>query len=102
MKPPSNAPVYAGMYKGLAEITRKHGYALAVHGSLDRDMDLIAVPWIESPSSPDEVLKAITETFAIRTVGELTSKPHGRLCQTIVISSGDVFIDLSFMPVMTR
>ena len=48
MKPANRAAVYAAaLYPDLAEIAREHGYALAVHGSLARDFDLIAVPWRE-------------------------------------------------------
>lgn len=97
---PNNAPTYMCLYPGLASIARAHGYALAVHGSLARDMDLIAVPWIDSPKSPEMVISAIESEFAIKRIGELTSAPHGRMIQTIGISFGECFIDLSFMPVI--
>ena len=29
----------------IRQIARKHGWAIGVHGSLKRDIDLIAVPW---------------------------------------------------------
>jgi hypothetical protein len=95
---PNNAPTYMCLYPGLAEIARANGYALAVHGSLARDMDLIAVPWIESPEPPEKVIAAIESQFAIKRIGELTGAPHGRMIQTIGISFGECFIDLSFMP----
>lgn len=87
------------LYPGLAEIARANGYALAVHGSLARDMDLIAVPWIESPSCPEQVIVAIETAYGIRRIGSLTPAAHGRLVQTIGIQFGECFIDLSFMPV---
>ncbi len=96
---PNNAPTYMCLYPGLAEIARAHGYALAVHGSLARDMDLIAVPWVESPSEPEDVVAAIEERYGIRRIGILTPAPHGRMVQTIGIQFGECFIDLSFMPV---
>lgn len=95
----NNAPTYMCLYPGLAEIARANGYALAVHGSLARDMDLIAVPWIDSPSSPEVVIAAIESAYGIRRVGDLTDALHGRMVQTIGILFGDCFIDLSFMPV---
>ena len=95
---PSFAPIYCGLYPGLAEIAKSHGYALAVHGSLARDFDLICVPWTESPSEPEKVVRSITTTFALRTVGEPEIKAHGREAWTISISFGECFIDLSFMP----
>lgn len=94
----NNAPTYMCLYPGLAEIARANGYALAVHGSLARDMDLIAVPWIDSPSSPEVVIAAIESAYGIRRIGGLTRAPHGRLVQTIGIQFGECFIDLSFMP----
>lgn len=49
MNPATYAPMYAALYPSLAEIARTHGWALAVHGTLGRDMDLICVPWTEAP-----------------------------------------------------
>lgn len=98
MKEPNYAPMYAALYPGLAKITRTHGYALAVHGTLGRDMDLICVPWVEAPSDPAEVVKEITETFDIRTIGEPNTTHHGRERWTVSIGFGECFIDLSFMP----
>lgn len=93
----NNAPTYMCLYPGLAEISRAHGYALAVHGSLARDMDLIAVPWVENPSDPEVVISAIESAYGIHRIGHLTFAPHGRLVQTIGIQFGECFIDLSFM-----
>lgn len=98
MKPANNAPVYAAIYSELAEITRKHGYALAIHGSLIRDFDVIAIPWIEFPNDPDVVIKEITETFDIKVVGECAEKFHGRKCYSISIGFGECQLDFSFMP----
>lgn len=99
MKPSVYAPMYCALYPQLAEITRKHGYALAVHGTLQRDMDLICVPWVESPSEPADVVKEITTEFAIKLVGGPPAiKEHGREAWTISIGFGECFIDLSFMP----
>lgn len=98
MKPASYAPVYCALYPQLAEIARKHGYAMAVHGSLQRDFDLTCIPWIERPSEPAAVVTEITETFAIRTVGEPDTTFHGRERWTISVAFGECFLDLSFMP----
>jgi hypothetical protein len=99
MKDPNYAPMYCALYPGLAKITRKHGYALAVHGTLGRDMDLICVPWIYEASPPEDVLNEITSTYALRLVGGPPEyKEHGRLSYTISIGFGECFIDISFMP----
>lgn len=99
MKPTNNAPIYIGLYKELAEIARKHGYAMAVHGSLARDMDLICIPWIDDADEPQVVVDAITREFAFKETDEPPSvREHGRLVYTLLVSFGDCFIDLSFTP----
>lgn len=98
MKPSNLAPIYCGLYPQLSEIARKHGYAMAVHGSLGRDFDLICIPWIEKPCEPIDVVKEITDTFAIKTVGQPDMTFHGRERWTVSVSFGECFIDLSFMP----
>lgn len=101
MKAVNYAPVYACMYPELAELTRKHGYALAIHGSLSRDFDLVCIPWsLEQPSAPQTVVDNICSEFAIQTVGEPETKQHGRLVYTITLSYGECFLDLSFMPAL--
>lgn len=64
MKPANLAPVYCALYPALAEIARKHGYAMAIHGTMARDFDLICIPWVETPSKPEEVVSEITATYA--------------------------------------
>lgn len=98
MKKPNYAPVYAALYPGLAEITRNHEYALAIHGTLGRDMDLVCIPWGEHPSESKEVVKEITETFNIRQIGESNITHHGRERYSISTGFGECCIDLSFMP----
>jgi hypothetical protein len=97
---PSYAPVYAAaLYPEIATIAREHGYALAVHGSLQRDFDLIGIPWVENPSDPQVVVDALTSRYAIREIGGPPSdKLHGRRAWTLSIGFGACAIDLSFMP----
>lgn len=98
---PNYAPVYAAaLYPKLARICIDHGYALAVHGSLARDFDVIAVPWVENPSSSEAVIKAITDTFAAEHIGEIGHREHGRTIYTLSIGFGECFLDFSFMPVL--
>ena len=99
MKPANYAPVYCALYPELAVIARRHGYAMAIHGTLGRDMDLICIPWVDAPSDPQSVVDEITSTFAIKTIGgPPTKKPHGREAWTISVGHGRCAIDLSFMP----
>lgn len=96
---PSFGPVYAAaMYPGLAAIAQRHGYALACHGSLARDLDLIAVPWADTVSKHLEVIKDITSHYAVRLIGECQIKNHGRCSYMLSCGFGDCSIDLSFTP----
>lgn len=98
MKAATNAPVYAALYHDFAEVARKHGYALAIHGSLQRDFDVVAVPWSVRPSDPMEVINDLCKEFAIENVSGPEQKLHGRLAWTIAIGFGESRLDLSFMP----
>jgi hypothetical protein len=86
------------MYPALADISRSHGYALAAHGSMSRDFDLVCIPWVENPGDPQAVVDAFCEHFAIRQVGDPVEHLHGRLVFTIIVQFGECFLDLSFMP----
>jgi len=98
MKDPTLAPIYACLYPELTAIARKHGYAMAVHGTLGRDFDLICIPWIEYPSEPQSVVDEIVTTFALKQVDKPTFHLHLRLVYTLTLAFGECFLDLSFMP----
>lgn len=98
MKPANNAPAYCSIYAEFAEVFRRHGYALAIHGSLARDFDLIGIPWIENPSTPEDVLMDLEREFAVKLVGKGTPKLHGRVAFSLVFWGGSAFLDVSFMP----
>jgi hypothetical protein len=95
------APAYVvGIYPGLVETAKKLGYALALHGSVARDLDLVAVPWTDEAAKPEELLKAICDTFDLETnnkMGLPDQRPHGRLSWSIPLWWG-AYIDLSVYP----
>lgn len=96
---PNFGPVYAAaMYAELAAIARRHGYALAVHGSLARDLDLIAIPWVEDAGDPQKVIDEILAEYAVEWIGSIGQKPHGRIAYTLSVGWGNCSIDLQFMP----
>lgn len=98
MKPATFAPWYAALYPQFAEIARKHGYALAVHGSMSRDFDVVAIPWADEVSEPRAVIDDVLSQFAVDKIGEPGPKNHGRIAYTLGIGFGDCFADWSFMP----
>jgi hypothetical protein len=100
MKPANYGPFYAaGLYPQLAEIFRSHGYALAVHGSLASDFDLIAVPWVEEAGDPQAIAEEINSKFAAKfSKTDYATRPHGRIAYKLNLSFGDCSLDVSFMP----
>lgn len=59
--------LYAYYFYPLKEVALKYGYNLVLHGSLNRDMDLVAIPWQEKLGSHDEMI----EEFAVTIGGDL-------------------------------
>jgi hypothetical protein len=98
MKDANYAPVYCALYPKLAEIARSFGYALSIHGTLGRDMDLILVPWTDEPSTFQTVIDAFVSKFSLTAVDSISIKNHGRRVQTLSLAFGECFIDLSCMP----
>lgn len=98
MKRPGYAPIYCCMYPELADFVKYYGYALGVHGSMNRDFDLICVPWRKAVTSHGTVVKKLIEVFALEQIGEPEVKNHGRVAYTLAVSFGECFFDLSFMP----
>jgi len=96
----------------LRERAKELGYAIGVHGTLKRDIDLIACPWSEE-AVPAEVLAEALRVVAEKINGFAASnelevdeyfmagspgaKAHGRLCWTFHLGGGP-YIDLSVMP----
>ena len=77
------------------------GYAIAVHGSLARDIDLIAVPWRDLETGGGYLAQrlhgVVNAVFSSATLSEPTLKPHGRRAWMIRFC-GAHYIDLSVMP----
>jgi hypothetical protein len=88
------------------------GYAIGIHGSLRRDIDLIAAPWREAPVPPERLIEnleqvclAVVGSFAKKDAAGMVSKPCGRLAQSIYLTPfyGDgPYLDISVMPVVER
>lgn len=97
---------YACVLESLRKIAFKCGYALAVHGSLENDLDLIAVRWNDNYESPTYLMEAfVTElshyhfSFGEMDTIELT-QPEFRYKNQIhyaIPIIGDWFIDLTII-----
>lgn len=96
---------------GMRRAAKDAGYAITVHGSLNRDIDLVAIPWVDRDvSSPDDLLNSLVG--AVRSIVGTAAchdkaweqKPHGRLAKIILAFCGQnsAHIDLSVMPPMEK
>lgn len=50
---------YISRLPAIREAAKRCGYAIGLHGSLRRDMDLIAVPWVDEHTDADTLARAI-------------------------------------------
>lgn len=101
MKPANWGPFYAaGLYPRLAEHFREHGYALAVHGSVASDFDLVAVPWVEDAADPQHVIDTLAPKVAAKFAryDDPTPRPHGRIAYKLALSFENCALDISFTP----
>jgi len=104
---------FAASLPQLQAVARKQGYALAVHGSMATDFDLIACPWTEEATDAETLAAALCECVGghVRLLeGRLIGrnpgwKPHGRLAYSFYLSktpdgltSYGPYLDLSIMP----
>lgn len=97
-------------YSVLAKCARNHGYALTVHGSMLRDVDLVAIPWVRRCHAPSTLMKALkgivlamagNEKVYVRINKEPTLKPHGRLGWSLYFSR-DAYLDVSIAAASIR
>lgn len=94
----------------LRAAARQCGYGLGVHGSLRRDLDLIATPWVEEYCTKHELACALHKAACGLTQSSYEwgyDKPHGRITTTMPIcwvnfknqgtKRGSGYIDLSIV-----
>lgn len=96
--------LYNRLIGPLRDKARELGYALAVHGSLIRDIDLVACPWIAEAVDAQTLAESLLEVAAKHNNGTAFLragcpgyKPHGRLVWSLHLGDGP-YIDLSVMP----
>lgn len=98
----------------IREAAREYGYAIGLHGSMRRDLDLIAVPWRDGAADKDNLAHAISmAACGLAREGrkyQWEAKPAGRIATSLPLcwtdhdnpEFGDVpgmgHIDLSVMP----
>lgn len=94
-------PDYARYYTMIRTTAWQCGYAIGLHGSFTRDLDLIAAPWTPQALPPELLIKQIEwRTDLKRQEEAFREKPHGRMCWSLLLPgfTDPRWIDLSVMP----
>lgn len=98
---------YAQLLPRLKLIANEHGYALAIHGSMTTDMDIILVPWTDEAASANVVVEALrveVQGQGGKHFPNPEAKPHGRMAWSFYFDdfsarqSSGPYLDISVMP----
>lgn len=98
--------IYAQLLPKIRAAAKGLGYAIAIHGSMQRDLDLLAVPWVDEAAPAESLVAVIAEDVHGYVIGDVTARgaiesptaqPHGRKSWNICWG-GKPMIDLSIMP----
>ena len=92
---------YASMYEDIRKFAMDNGWAVALHGSLSSDMDIMAMPWAETAIGFEKFIAKIADLFDDNILSAnylitFNEKPFGRTVATIPIWE-DFYIDISTM-----
>lgn len=79
------------------EAARTMGYAIGEHGSHQRDLDLIAVPWCIEAVAWEDLVAHICLAVNARQIGKAEIKPFNRIAVTLQIDGWFRPIDLSII-----
>lgn len=95
------AVFFAAMWEDLKNAAISHGWALGLHGSLNSDMDIMAMPWDEHASSSDVMINQLclcfTEAAQIeKNILVSTDKPNNRIVYTLPIWD-DFYLDINII-----
>ncbi len=86
----------------IRELAREVGYAIAVHGTQERDLDIVAAPWTTDAVGNHALLKHLAKGLQINGkpafVRAIERKPHGRYAATILMEGAFKDIDISIYP----
>ncbi len=89
---------YLARLPAIKETARLHGYAIAIHGSMIRDFDLVAIPWAVDCSDLEPLLRDIViASEGVLQEGSPSNKPFGIKSANIMIG-GHLYIDLKIIP----
>lgn len=95
------AVFYACMWEDFRKSALDCGWALGLHGSLNSDMDIMAMPWIEGCASVDAMIESLERCLTkpddqIFKTTKSTDKPNNRIVYTIHIFA-DFYLDINII-----
>ncbi len=81
--------LYTYYFLQLKELALEFGYNLVIHGSMNRDLDLIAIPWVNDPKPQLEMIKSLADWIG-GSVDEsiIGTLPGGRTSYVINLNRG--------------
>lgn len=92
------AAFYACMWDDFRQAAMNKGWALALHGSLSSDMDIMAMPWVENASPVWDLVFALKKCFDNPKAIDVTETdmPNNRRVFTLSIWS-DFYLDINII-----
>lgn len=79
------------------ELARFCGYAIGEHGTKERDLDVIAAPWVEQAVPADILIEFICGGMNAKVVSK-SEKPLGRKAYSLQVDGYFKILDISVMP----
>lgn len=98
------AVFYACMWEDMRNADMDCGWALGLHGSLNSDMDIMAMPWVEGAKPVMEMLESIRDLFTDSCLINIVpsfEKPNNRVVFTMSIWA-DFYLDINVIGDYTR
>ena len=99
--PSSMISLYMRVLPAMTVAAYDHGYALTRHGSMFRDLDLVAIPWQEQHSDHHTLLCALQEAACgmsnLHYSPDKAQKPCGRKAYSFAIGLHAI-VDVSITP----
>lgn len=91
------AAFYAMCWEDMRKIAHENGWAIALHGSLKTDLDIMAMPWEEDCKPADVFIKSLADLFKSPfLILKYRVKPHNRISYNLVIY-GDFSLDIQMI-----
>lgn len=92
------AAFFAAMWDDIRQCAMDNGWAVALHGSLASDMDIMAMPWVDNCCKFSELAEKISQLFEDNDLSKnyaitYNEKPHNRVVATIPIWA-DFYLDI--------